>query len=118
MKKIVKTGKWSCTCQTRVRTSFGDNGEKLENGIDMSSYYDVEFIEGETQAPACPYECGNQMVFKEYDISSISIAKYSAQSTSAKRESLVKRRDDFNKSKEGKYMRQRANFHQLGHEAG
>lgn len=118
MQKNVRNGKWSCTCQTKVRSTIGENGEKLENGVDMSSYYDIEFIDGVTEAPKCPYDCGRQMIFKQYDFKSVGIGRYSAQSTDAKRESLVKRRDNFNKSKEANYMRKRANFHQLGHEAG
>ena len=106
-----KKGKLICTsasCRYKPKRTTYSNGIKLTNGVDDSYMYEAN----STDDPKPCVHCGSETTFEPYDFDSIALAKYSAQSNDAKRESLIKRRDDFNKSREGRAMRAKAEYYQ------
>jgi len=104
-------GKLECqnsTCRYAPKiTSFKDF-KVITNGVDCSALMDVE--EG-CDPVACPL-CGSETKFVPYNVDSITVAKYSAKSKEEQRQDLLKRRENFTKSKEGRYMRERAEYAQ------
>lgn len=102
-------GKFVClSCSYKRRRITIKDGKTLVDGVDCSHMLDAELESGPISCPIC----GGGTEFEPYDVESITIARYSAQSGDAKRASLIKRRDDFNKSREGRAMTEKAEYYQ------